>query len=300
MVDANPERESAPGLIPPGATLRSTQRLKKAFVRQDSIEKMLVLIPGSKSLGKWCSEVEAAAATENWGVTVKIVVYTPPAVWWVAIWPPQLRRNRQIRRQLDQLLDTAAKHEAEVFIAAHSYGTHALIKYLRRFLPSRQDVDRTHRLTPRINAIFLINGIAKRKHLAEIRPMRNLLINDVASFDNVPLYAAGLATPLAPCWNPYDDIGTRGVQSGAAEAHDRFFPGDHGTLVTVDHFRSHILPVLYGDELPPGTAADQTTNMPVLSLPRLRRIRTVLSILGYTALAVLIGWAIWSWPFWPF
>jgi hypothetical protein len=99
---------------------------------------------------------------------------------------------------------------------------------------------------------------------------------------------------LLPCWNPYDDIGSRGVQGGTAEARDRFFPGDHGTLVTVDHIRQNVLPVLYGDDLPPGTALEQTANIPVLKLTRLRRLRLAVGILGYASIATLAAWLLWA------
>jgi hypothetical protein len=269
------------GTAPAASEPRSATHAPRAFIEGDNVPRVLFLIPGSKSLAQWCIDVHRTADSEQWGVDVRIVPYSPPALWQVVLWPWQLWRRRQVKRQLDRMLGELPRH-AEFFVAAHSFGTDILTHWLKEHV---DHMDCSIFPVPQyIHGIIFISGIAKRKVVADIRNACNVLINDVAVDDSVPSWAAGLAG-----WR-YDDIGTRGVVTGTARAIDRYFDGDHGTLVTIEHFRSNILPIVLGDGLPPGKHAG-----PKISARHVSRVRALRNIVLVAAAAagitLCIKWA---------
>jgi hypothetical protein len=144
-----------------------------------------------------------------------------------------------------------------------------------------QDIFRVQR---RVHGIILISGIAKRKFLAEIRGACNVLVNDVAVKDRAPSWAAGLNS-----W-AYDDIGTREVVTGSARPHDRYFDGGHSALVSVEHFRDFILPIVQGKGIKPGVKPGP--EIPELHQSHVRTLRNVLLIA--TATGVVAVWL--NWP----
>lgn len=225
-----------------GAMVRETY-LPRLFIPHVDIPRLLVLIPGSRSHGQWCMDVQRASEQEAWGVEVRAVTFCPPRLSEVILFPRQRLQRRQVKQQLDQIFSEAPRN-CDIFVAAHSFGTELLIDWLREHVGVLHQSRAIYRVESRIAAAFLINGIVKRTKVAYARPTVNILVNHAAVDDRLPSWAAGLA-PRA-----YDDIGTTGVRSGAARVVDRFFAGDHGTLVGVEHFREHVLPVINGLGVP--------------------------------------------------
>lgn len=282
-------------VVPPRAGLPTIQKRPEALLHHvESRKPILVLLPGSESFGHWCMEWKRAAEQEDWQVDIRVVAYNhPPPVRLVAIFPWQIRRNRAIRHQLDDYIEAAIHTEKDIYIVAHSYGTFALVKYLRRMYRWNTSANRIRR-RKKIAGIILISGIAKRKHLVAIRSACNLLVNDLAVDDAVPIKASGYSTPLVPfLWNPYDDIGTTGIRTDAAFAHDRYYScGDidraHSHLVRVDHGRENILPIIDDGNMPPGTE-----NGPAIAERTLFKMRIGRNIAGLVIYAVA-GPAAWG------
>jgi pimeloyl-ACP methyl ester carboxylesterase len=264
--------------------MRTEERDVRKFLKPEPY-KLLILVKGSDSHGAWCVNVEQAARDEGWGVDVRRIHYDPPPAQWVALWPFQFRRNWTIRASLDELMQLAYDKDAEVVIVAHSYGTYALVKYLLR---------RRANLGIHIKAVFLINGIAKRKHLTRIRSLCQHLINDVAISDRVPAQAAGFATPLVPFWNPYDDIGASGATTGTAEEPiiDRFFEGDHGTLVQLANFVENIGRFVRGHVQDPPSGKGEGLKHSTRQVFFMRIARNVVGVVAMTGAFFLCRYAV--------
>jgi hypothetical protein len=274
--------EPPQGGLPADVGLRAVTRSPRGFIESDDVPRVLFLIPGAKSLAQWCIEVQCAAKTERWGVDIKIVSYTPPSPWQVVLFPWQTARRLQVKRQLDLMFKELPQH-AEVFIAAHSFGTDILTHWLRDHVRDVCESWHIFRIGQRIQGIVLIAGIAKRKYLTDIRQACNVLVNDVAVADRVPSWAAGLAG-----W-AYDDIGTRGVIATTARPIDRFFDGRHGALISVDHFRDNILPLVLGERLPPGRHRG-----PKVSARYVSRVQMFRDLLLCLLAAGIVSWGGWS------
>jgi hypothetical protein len=174
-------------------------------------------------------------------------------------------------------------HHAELFIAAHSFGTDILTHWLRGYVLEVRHSRHVFRLGQRIHGIVLISGIAKRKYVTDIREACNVLVNDVAVGDRVPSWAAGLVG-----W-AYDDIGTRGILTGAARPIDRYFDGGHGALISVSHFRDNILPIVLGEPPPPGRHRG-----PKVSTRYLSRVQALRNLLLFLLVGGMALWSSWS------
>lgn len=119
----------------------------RSFIEADDVPRVLFLIPGSKSLAQWCIDVRSAAELENWGIDIRIVPYLPPPLWQVVLLPLQIRRRLQVKRQLDGMFKELPRH-AELFMAAHSFGTDVLTHWLRhhvKVVRCVQDIFRVQR-----------------------------------------------------------------------------------------------------------------------------------------------------------